>query len=82
VDSSDGTAADAALRHRLSANLGLPSRSFTCWSYCYGSLLAWYTLAHHYGSGITIEFGFTPSAAYLTGRAAHGVLAALGLRYL
>ena len=77
VDTTDGGALDHAFRNRLARNLGLPLKPFRCWSVCHGSMTGWYT-THRYGIADTIEFGWHPTTGYLTGRAAHGIVAALG----
>jgi len=77
VDTTDGGALDKAFRNRLARNLGLPRKPFRCWSICHGSLTGWYT-THRYGIAITIEFGWHPRTAYLTGKARRAIVAALG----
>jgi hypothetical protein len=77
VDTTDGGALDHAFRNRLARNLGLPLKPFRCWSVCHGSMTGWYT-THRYGIADTIEFGWHPTTGYLTGRAAHGIVTALG----
>jgi hypothetical protein len=77
VDTTDGGALDHAFRNRLARNLGLPLKAFRCWSVCHGSMTGWYT-THRYGIADTIEFGWHPTTGYLTGRAARGIVAALG----
>jgi succinylglutamate desuccinylase len=80
VDTTDGGARDPAFRRRLASNLGLPQKAFTCWSTCHGSMTGWFT--HHYpGAAITVEFGWTPTVGYLTGRAMHGIITAMGGRF-
>ena len=87
VDSTDGGATDIAFRNALSANLGLPVKALTCNGGCHGSMAGWLT---NYTStkAITVEFpgpqsaaasptSGSPSAGYLTGPAARGVLAAI-----
>ena len=79
VDTTDGGAVDPALRKRLAHDLGLRSKPFRCHSTCHGSMTRWYT-RRHYGVALTVEFGAHPSIGYLTGRAARGIIAALGGR--
>ena len=77
VDTTDGGAIDHPFRDRLAHNLGLPKKAFTCWSVCHGSMTGWFT--HHLpGAAITVEFGWSPSTTYLTGRAARGIITAMG----
>ncbi len=78
VDSTDGGARDIGFRNALAANLGLRVSPLTCWSQCHGSMTRWLT-ATQKGAAITVEFPQSVSAAYLAGRAARGVLAALAL---
>src|SRR6266700_7182220 len=80
VDTTDGGARDPAFRKRLAANLGLPQKAFTCFSVCHGTMTGWFT---HYlpGAGITVEFPAVVSKSYLTGRAAPGIIKAIGARY-
>ena len=80
VDSTDGGRLDPAFRNRLAANLGLPVKPFRCWGFCHGSMTGWYT-THHYGTAITIEFGWSPTAYMLSTRAPNGIVAALGGRF-
>jgi len=77
VDTTDGGALDKAFRNRLARGLGLPRKPFRCWSVCHGSLTGWYT-THRYGIAITVEFGWHPRTAYLTGQARRAIVAALG----
>ena len=78
VDATDGGARDIRFRNALSANLGLNVSPLTCWSQCHGSMTRWLT-ATQKGAAITVEFPQSVSAAYLSSRAAPGVLAALAL---
>jgi hypothetical protein len=67
-----------SFRAALSRNLGLPVKNFACWSVCHGSMSRWYQ-AHRIGVALeTVEFGWHPARAYLTGRARRGIVAALG----
>ena len=77
VDTTDGGATHPAFRHRLADNLGLPEKAFRCWSVCHGSMTGWFT-RHLPGAAITVEFGWTPSDRYLTGRARIGIISAMG----
>ena len=79
VDTTDGGAVDHAFANRLARGLGLPHRAFRCWSTCHGSMTGWYT-HRRYGVAITVEFGAHPRRAYLVGRAARAIVAALGGR--
>ena len=79
VDTTDGGQLDPALRRGLAHQLGLPSKPFRCWSACHGTLTRWYT-ARRYGVAITVEFGWHPSARYLTTTAPAGIVTALGGR--
>lgn len=79
VDVDAGTGADyRRFRDALSRNLGLPIKNFDCWSVCYGSLSSWFH-ARHLGVAVeTVEFGWHPARAYLTGRVRRGIVRALG----
>lgn len=77
VDTTDGGALDKAFRNRLADNLNLPLKAFRCWGFCHGTMTGWYT-THRYGIAETVEFGWHPTDAYLTGRARRGIVAALG----
>jgi predicted deacylase len=77
VDTTDGGRIDPAFRHRLAYRLGLPSKPFTCWSTCHGSLTGWYT-ARHLGVAITVEFGAHPSRRYLTHKARRAIVTSMG----
>jgi predicted deacylase len=67
-----------SFRAALARNLGLPVKDFLCWSVCHGSMSRWYQ-AHRIGVAVeTVEFGWHPTRAYLTGRARRGIIAALG----
>jgi protein MpaA len=61
---------------RLSRGLDLPIRAFNCSGQCYGTMTSWFN-ATHAGTAVTVEFGSSPSQAYLRGRAARGTLAAV-----
>ncbi len=76
VDTTDGGARDPAFRRALATGLGLPEKPLTCNSACHGSLTGWMT-NHQAGAGITVEFSAAPTAGYLSGQAARGVLAAI-----
>ncbi len=53
-----------ALMKRLSRHLGLPIRSFSCWSRCRGTLTGWYNAGSaRSSSAITVEYGAAPSRA-------------------
>ena len=80
VDTTDGGARDPAFRQRLASNLGLAQKPFTCNGVCQGTMTGWFT-AHYAGAGITVEFPSVVSSSYLTGRAAPGILKAMGARY-
>lgn len=77
VDTTDGGRRDPAFRDRLASNLGLPLHAFNCFSICHGSMTGWFT-DRLPGAAITIEFPAAPSSSYLTGRAATGIVAAMG----
>jgi murein peptide amidase A len=65
-------------RTALSTRLGLPVKNLNCWSVCYGSLSSWF-FHRHLGVAVeTVEFGWHPAAAYLTGRVRRGIISALG----
>lgn len=69
------------LQRRLARGLGLPIREFNCTGKCHGSMTSWFNHKHR-GAAITVEFGYTPSQAYLRGQAARGTLrAVLGSRF-
>ncbi|HZC73909.1 MAG TPA: M14 family zinc carboxypeptidase [Jatrophihabitans sp.] len=76
VDTTDGGAKFPGFRHRLAHNLGLPEKAFRCWSVCHGSMTGWFT-RHLPGAAITVEFGWSPTDSYLTGRAARGIIKAM-----
>jgi protein MpaA len=80
VDTTDGGARDPAFRQRLASNLGLPQKAFTCFSVCHGTMTGWLTY-HQTGAGLTVEFPSVVSGSYLTGRAAPGIIKAIGARY-
>lgn len=61
---------------RLSEGLDLPIKAFNCTGECHGTMTSWFN-ARHTGTAITVEFGASPSRAYLRGRAANGTLAAV-----
>jgi hypothetical protein len=77
VDTTDGGTLDPTFRNALARNLNLPLKAFRCWGFCHGSMTGWYT-THRYGIAETVEFGWHPTIAYLTGRARSGIVAALG----
>lgn len=81
VDTTDGGRRDPAFRDRLARNLGLPLRAFNCFSICHGSMTGWFT-ARLPGAAITIEFPAAPSSSYLSGRAAPGIVSAMGGRFV
>lgn len=69
------------LQRRLARGLGLPIREFNCTGKCHGSMTSWFN-HNHPGAAITVEFGSSPSQAYLRGRAARATLrAVLGSRF-
>ena len=76
VDTTDGGARDIAFRNALVKNLDLPAKPLTCFESCRGTMTGWLT-ATQPGAAITVEFGWTPSAGYLSGQATSGILAAL-----
>ena len=76
VDTTDGGAKDAAFRDALAENLSLPEKALTCFGGCHGSMTGWLT-NYTTTTGVTVEFGSSPSSSYLRGQAARGVLAAL-----
>ncbi len=76
VDTTDGGARDIPFRNALANTLQLPLKPLTCFSTCHGSMTRWLT-AGQPGAAITVEFPQNVSAAYLSGRAAGGILAAL-----
>jgi predicted deacylase len=61
------------LMHRLSKNLDLPEKPFTCGGVCHGTMTGWFN-ARHDGACITVEFGSSPGIDYLRHQAAHGVV--------
>jgi protein MpaA len=77
VDTSSGSVRERAFARTLAHNLHLPSTTLQCWSTCYGSMTDWYD-AHKYGLAETVEFGWTPTHAYLVGTARRGIIAAFG----
>ena len=82
VDSTDGGALPdgQAFRNALAHNLNLPITPFRCYGFCHGSMTGWLTNAAPFHSvAITVEFGDSPSTAYLRGQAARGILAALAV---
>jgi len=67
------------LARRLAKHLALPRREFSCGSGCHGTLSQWFN--HRLdGQLVTVELGRRPSRAYLTKKAPHGLLKALGGR--
>jgi murein peptide amidase A len=80
VDTTDGGARDPAFRQRLASNLGLPQKAFNCFSVCQGTMTGWFT-DHLAGAAITVEFPAAVAGSYLTGRAAPGIVKAVGARY-
>ena len=68
------------LMSRLSTNLGLPKKPFTCGGVCHGTMTGWFNF-NHPGACITVEFGPAPPLRYLTGRAATGTVRAVLGRY-
>jgi protein MpaA len=77
VDTTSGSARERAFARTLAHNLHLPSTQLRCWSTCYGSMTDWYD-AHRFGLAETVEFGWTPTHAYLVGTARRGIVAAVG----
>jgi protein MpaA len=80
VDTTDGGARDPTFRHRLASNLALPQKPFTCFGVCHGTMTGWFT-HYHTGAAIVVEFPASVSGSYLTGRAAPGIIKAIGARY-
>jgi hypothetical protein len=80
VDTTDGGARAPAFRLRLATNLGLHQKAFTCGGVCLGTMTGWFTHYQH-GAGITVEFPGAVANSYLTGRAAPGIVKAMGARY-
>ena len=78
VDMTDGGARDIPFRDALARNLSLPKSPLVCWGVCHGSMTGWLTNTQR-GAAITVEFTQNPSTSYLTGTAAHGIIAALGV---
>ena len=76
IDTTDGGARDPAFRQALAHRLGLPQRPFTCLAVCHGSMTGWLT-RYQSGAAITVEFGTSPSPAFLARQAAPGVVAAI-----
>ncbi len=81
VDTTDGGARDPAFRRRLASNLALPQKPFTCFGGCHGTMTGWFTYYHHTGAAIVVEFPANVTHSYLTGRAAPGIIKAIGARY-
>jgi protein MpaA len=79
VDADAGSGpAYRKFRNALAHNLRLPIKNFDCWSVCYGSLSSWFH-ARRLGVAVeTVEFGWHPARARLTGSVRHGIVAALG----
>jgi murein peptide amidase A len=61
---------------RLSKGLDLPIKAFNCTGECHGTMTSWFN-HNHGGTAVTVEFGSSPSRAYLRGKAAAGTLAAV-----
>ncbi len=80
VDTTDGGARDPAFRRRLASNLALPQKPFTCFGVCTGTMTGWFT-HYHTGAAIVVEFPASVAHSYLTGRAAPGIIKAIGARY-
>lgn len=68
-----------AFQRRLSRGLGLPLKAFNCTGHCTGTMTSWFNHAYS-GTAITVEFGASPRAGYLRGRATRGTLHAFGGR--
>lgn len=64
------------LMYRLSHNLGLSEKPFTCGGVCHGTMTGWYN-HNHLGACITVEFGPAPTLRYLTHRATTGTVHAV-----
>ena len=63
-------------QRRLARGLGLRIKPFNCTGVCHGTMTSWYN-ANHAGTAITVEFGPSPTRAYLRGRATRGTLSSL-----
>ena len=73
----DSYAKTRTLAQRLSANLGLPIKRFTCYHGCHGTMTQWFN-KHLAGAAITVEYGrpMTWEQKHLSGPA--GLLASIG----
>ncbi|HEX7716950.1 MAG TPA: hypothetical protein VF416_06650, partial [Marmoricola sp.] len=73
----DSYAKTRTLAQRLSANLGLPIKRFTCNHGCHGTMTQWFN-KHLPGAAITVEYGrpMTWEQKHLSGPA--GLLASIG----
>ncbi|MFS3129044.1 M14 family zinc carboxypeptidase [Nocardioides sp. Bht2] len=64
---------------RLARKLGLPRKAFVCGGVCHGTMTGWYN--HNFdGAAITVEYGARPATKTLRGKAARGLLRAVGAR--
>ncbi len=70
-------AKDRPFAQRLARYLRLPTREFDCSGACHGTLTQWFNRRHD-GACVTVEFGPHPSQHYLQGRAARGLVRAIG----
>jgi murein peptide amidase A len=61
------------LMNRLSKKLTLPKKPFTCGGVCHGTMTGWFNF-HRAGACITVEFGASPSRAYLNNHATTGTV--------
>ncbi|MEP6665935.1 MAG: M14 family zinc carboxypeptidase [Nocardioidaceae bacterium] len=70
-------AKDRPFARRLARQLRLPIKEFNCSGVCHGTLTQWFN-KRHVGACVTVEFGENPSRRYLQGRAARGLVRAIG----
>ena len=70
-------AKDRPFARRLSEELGLPRKEFSCTGECNGTLTQWFN-RHHAGACVTVEFGESPTWRYLHVRAPRGLVRAIG----
>lgn len=70
---------DPRFARRLARELGLPRKAFVCGGVCHGTMTGWYN--HNFrGAALTVEYGARPSTKSLRGKAARGLLRAVGAR--
>lgn len=79
VDTNEGGTRNVAFRNALARGIGLPIKTFNCWSVCHGSMAGWVN-KNQTGAVVTIEYGAHPSAAQVR-RSPGVILRAFGASY-